>query len=100
MSRQVVNRILLGAFVIVLLAMCLIYAKQEYKIRNLTAEQEALQAKSEKIEYIINEYSILVDNVNSRNYVIRIARDMFGWVFDDETVYKKGTDSTPSVIEQ
>ena len=89
MSRQIVNRIILAVFVVVMFSMAMIYIKQENKIKTLKEEHDALKQKAERIEYVINEYNILIENLDSRNYIIRMARDMFGWVFDDEIVYKK-----------
>ena len=61
----------------------------------LQQEYDELVQKEEKIKYIISEYNILIDSVNSRNYIVRIARDMFGWVFDNEVIYKKPTAEPP-----
>lgn len=92
MSRQIINRILLVLFVCAIFGMGILYVKQEHKISELDREYNELVAKEENVKYTISEYAILVDSVNSRNYVIRIARDMFGWVFDDEVLYTKPTD--------
>lgn len=92
MSRQIINRILLVLFVCAIFGMGILYVKQEHKISELDREYNELVAKEENVKYTIGEYTILVDSVNSRNYVIRIARDMFGWVFDDEVLYTKPTD--------
>lgn len=115
MSRQMINRLLLGVFVLALLGMSVVYMRQEHTIRKLEQEKEDLELKQEKIEYIINEYLVLLDNVDSRNFIIRMAREKFGWVFDNEVVYIKGdgqndssspenspqpTDSLPEVDEE
>lgn len=100
MSRQMINRLLLGIFVFILLGMSFVYMRQEHTIRKLEQEKLDLELKQEKIEYIINEYLVLIDNVDSRNFIIRMAREKFGWVFDNEKVYIKNDDSymlSPSV---
>ena len=91
MSRQIINRLLIVVFIVVIASMCFVYAKQERSMKNLNEEYAELTDKSNKLEYLINEYSLLIDNVNSRNYIIRLARERFGWVFDGETIYKKDT---------
>lgn len=98
MSRQLINRLLIVFFVIIMFFMGGVYMRQENKIKNLQAEQQALEEKKARIEYMINEYNILIENLDSRNYIIRMARDMFGWVFEDEIIYKKpvGPDISPS----
>lgn len=95
MSRQIINRILLALFVLVLFAMGILYVKQEHKMDELQQEYNELVKKEERIKYMISEYNILIENVNSRNYIVRIARDMFGWVFDDEILYKKPLANKP-----
>lgn len=98
MSRQMVNRLLLGLFVFILLGMSVVYMRQEHMIRKLEQEKQDLELKQEKIEYIINEYLVLLDNVDSRNFIIRMAREKFGWVFDNEKVYVKGDDQNDSLL--
>lgn len=95
MSRQAINRIILGLFIIVFFIMGMIYVKQERKMQVLKEERERLAAKCERIEYVIDEYTVLIDSMNSKNFVIRMARDMFGWVFDNETIYKKTVPEEP-----
>ncbi len=100
MRRQAINRILLVVFAIALLLMGSLYVRQEHKMTQLQQEQEALIEKQEKIRHLISEYNLLLDSVDSRNYIVRIAREKLGWVFDDETIYKRPyadpTKPTPS----
>lgn len=98
MSRQMINRLLLGLFVFILLGMSVVYMRQEHTIRKLEQEKQDLELKQEKIEYIINEYLVLIDNVDSRNFIIRMAREKFGWVFDNEKVYIKGNEQNDSLL--
>ncbi len=89
MSRPLINRILLGIFILVMLSMVVVYARQERQISDLQKEQQELELKREKIEFLIQEYKVLIDSVDSRNFIIRMAREKFGWVFDNEKVYIK-----------
>lgn len=89
MSRQIVNRILIVLFVIAIFGMGILYIKQEHNMSSLENEYNELVAKEEKVKYTISEYNILIDSVNSKNYIVRIARDTFGWVFDNEVLYTK-----------
>lgn len=100
MSRQMINRLLLGLFVFILLGMSIVYMRQEHTIRKLEQEKQDLELKQEKIEYIINEYLVLIDNVDSRNFIIRMAREKFGWVFDNEKVYVKGDDQNSGILPE
>lgn len=89
MSRPIINRILLGIFIVAMLAMGSVYLRQEQQIAALKKEEQQLLEKQAKIEYLINEYLVLIDNVNTQNFIIRMAREKFGWVFDNETIYVK-----------
>ena len=96
MSRHIVNRLLIVVFLVVMCSMGFIYTKQERSMKDLEDEFNELTDKSDQLEYVVNEYSILIDNVNSRNHIIRLARERFGWVFDGEKIYKKDGEQTPS----
>ncbi len=96
MKRQIINRIILILFVAALFLMGSMYVRQEHKMAELEQEHQELLAKQEKIKYLINEYNVLLETVDSRNYIVRIAREKFGWVFDDELVYKIPTANPPS----
>lgn len=95
MSRQIVNRILLVLFVAAVFGMGILYVKQEHNMNLLENEYNELVNKEEKVKYMISEYNILIDSVNSKNYIVRIARDEFGWVFDNEVLYTKPVAAPP-----
>lgn len=96
MSRQIINRILLVLFVVAIFGMGILYVKQEQNMSRLENEYNELVSKEEKVKYMISEYNILIDSVNSKNYIVRIARDMFGWVFDNEVLYTKPLANAPN----
>lgn len=48
------------------------------------------------MQYIIGEYDVLIDNIGTRDYVISWARNVLGWVFDGEVVYRSETQSPAS----
>ena len=81
MSRQIINRLLIGVFIVLMIGMGVVYVRQEAKLNDLKKQQ--------RIEFIVQEYLVLLDNVNSRNFIIRMAREKFGWVFDNEKVFIK-----------
>ncbi len=99
MSRHIVNRLLIVVFLVIMCSMGFIYARQERSMKNLDDEYKELTNKSDQLEYVVNEYSILIDNVNTRNHIIRLAREKFGWVFDGEKIYKKDSEqkATPEI---
>lgn len=89
MSRQIINRILIGVFIILMIGMGVVYIRQEAKLNDLKKQQLELEKKQQRIEFIVQEYLVLLDNVNSRNFIIRMAREKFGWVFDNEKIFVK-----------
>ena len=96
MSRQIINRILFMLFVVAICGMGILYVKQEQSISRVENEYSELVNKEEKVKYMISEYNILIDSVNSKNYIVRIARDMFGWVFYNEVLYTKPLAKAPN----
>lgn len=89
MSRQIINRLLIGVFIVLMIGMGVVYVRQEAKLNDLKKQQLELEQKQQRIEFIVQEYLVLLDNVNSRNFIIRMAREKFGWVFDNEKVFIK-----------
>ena len=89
MSRQIINRLLIGVFIFLMIGMGVVYVRQEAKLNDLKKEQLELEKKQQRIEFIVQEYLVLLDNVDSKNFIIRMAREKFGWVFDNEKVYVK-----------
>ena len=89
MSRQIINRLLIGVFIVLMIIMGVVYVRQESQLNELKKQQLELEKKQQRIEFIVQEYLVLLDNVDSRNFIIRMAREKFGWVFDNEKVFVK-----------
>ena len=98
MGRKVLNKILIVGFVLILCCFGAIYLRQERTMNRLDEEYASLQTKAERVEYVIGEYELLLDNAGSRDFVIRWAREILGWVFDGEVVYRPNT-SAPETEE-
>ncbi len=96
MGRRVIHKILIVAFVLILCSFGAIYIRQERTMDRLDEEYESLKTKAERVQYIIGEYDVLIDNIGTRDYVISWARNVLGWVFDGEVVYRSETQSPAS----
>ena len=60
MSRQIINRLLIGVFIVLMIGMGVVYVRQEAKLNDLKKQQLELEQKQQRIEFIVQEYLVLL----------------------------------------
>ena len=86
--RSIINKFLIVLFVVVIIGLSFTYVSQQRSIADQNDKIDSLTSRLESLEYTVEEYILLRDSEGTQDFIIRCARDLLGWVFDGEVIYK------------